>query len=169
MRSETHQITVVTYYSEVKPDVYTDRIDIADVIAWADEHPVAWDIVTRKRSRVFGVGSCEYIGWAQDSMHPGPILQRLIHFYDLLHKPETDIFHWRAHFTFEHYRDKGFKGGFFQQHDERSPRGCLSLDYTPELREEVINKFLEGCCNNYYYTKRVTIDDETVKEFQLGG
>jgi len=162
MRSETKQITKTTYYSEIRPYTYTDDPEVADVIAWADVNRVAWDIVTQDKSKVFGRGSCEYIGWAQKSMETYAVLQRLVHFHDVLFQPQNDIFKWRAQFTLDHYRDKGFTGGFFQQHDEKFPRACLSLDYTPELKEVVIDTF-SAWCKNCYATVRITIDGQTVE------
>lgn len=167
-----HEQTVVrrTFQSEVQADVSTNDPDLAEVIAWADQHPVAWEIVTRKRSKAFGVGSCVYIGWAQRSMAPEAILQRLRTFMDLLSEgpnghPRNSIFRWRARFTFEHYREKGFTGAFFQQHDERYPRSCMMMDYTPEAIEEVIDRFCSWM-DPYYHVARITVGERTVREFQ---
>lgn len=168
-----HEQTVVrrTFQSEVRSDVATHDPDLAKVITWADEHPLAWEIVTRKRSKAFGIGSSVYIGWAQRSLAPEAILERLRTLMDLLGEPSNgfprnSIFRWRAKFTMEHYREKGFTGAFFQQHDERYPRSCLVLDYTPETLEEVVDHF----CNwmdPYYRVARITADGTTVRDFRV--
>ena len=167
-----HEQTVVrrTFASEVRTDITTNDPDLARVISWSDDNPVAWEIVTRKRSKAFGVGSSVYIGWAQRSQAPEAILQRLRTFMELLEDqsnghPGNAIFRWRAKFTFEHYRDRGFTGGFFQQHDERYPRSCLVLDYTPETLEQVIDRFCSWM-DPYYRVVRITADGATVREFQ---
>ena len=65
----------------------------------------------------------------------------------------------------EHFRERGFTGGFFQQHDARYPRHCLSLDYTPETLEEVIDHFAQWCGSDYR-TARVTVDGEVVRSME---
>ena len=157
------------FVSEIRPDVSTARPDLADAIRWADEHPAVWEIVTKRRSKAFGLGSCVYIGWAQKSLAPEAILERVRHFKELLigHSPYHDddsIFTWRARFTLEHYLDEGFRGGFFQQHDERYPRNCLTLDYTPKTLTLVLDKFCEWIGRSYN-TRRITIDGKTAREF----
>jgi hypothetical protein len=171
METETTNRTATLYRSSKRPDVVTDERDLAKAIAWADELPRAWDIVTQKRSKAFGLGSCVYIGWAQKSMAPEAILERLSHFHRLAtgkepHLCPEHIQCWAARHTFERYRDKGFTGGFFQQHDQKFPRLCMTLDYTPSTREEVIDRFLRWC-GNLHHTDRVTVDGATVR--QLGG
>lgn len=170
MHPETLHSQTTRYRSSKRPDVVTDERALADTIAWADHHPHAWDIVSHTRSKAFGLGSCVYIGWAQRSMAPEAILERLSHFHRLAtgtepHLSANHIQCWTARHTFEHYRDKGFTGGFFQQHDERHPRLCMTLDYTPVTREEVIDRFLLWC-GNLHYTDRITVDRVTVR--QLG-
>lgn len=171
MKSETIHKTTTIYRSEQRPEVCTDDQGSADAIAWADQHPHAWKVVTGTKSKAFGRSSCVYIGWAQKSMAPEAILERLEHFHRLAtgtepHLTANHIMCWRARFTFEHYRDAGFTGGFFQQHDATYPRLCLSLDYTPDTLEEVIDRFLQWCQHDYQ-TARVTVDGKVVR--QLGG
>lgn len=168
MKTETLHNTTTLYRSDRRPDVATEEHALAEAIAWADQHPHAWDIVTHKRSKAFGLGSCEYIGWAQRSMAPEAILERVAHLHRLVtgreaHLSPEHIMCWRARFTFEHYRDRGFTGGFFQQHDERHARLCLTLDYTPETLRQVIDCFVLWC-GNLHHTARITVDRKTVWE-----
>jgi tRNA/tmRNA/rRNA uracil-C5-methylase (TrmA/RlmC/RlmD family) len=74
------------------------------------------------------------------------------------------IFVWRAKFTLEHYQDKKFTGGFFQQHDAKYPRSCLTLDYTPETFSEVLDRFC-AWMDRAYDTDHVTINKMTVRTF----
>jgi len=171
MKTETIHNTTTVYRSSKRPDVVTDEHELARAIAWADQHPHAWDIVTHKRSKAFGLTSSVFIGWAQRSMAPEAILERLAHFHRLAtgtepHLSANHIQCWAARHTFERYRDKGFTGGFFQQHDERHARLCLTLDYTPETLPEVIDRFLRWC-GNLHHTDRVTVDGKSV--WQPGG
>lgn len=164
---ETSETTF--HQSEVMPVVRTVNPSFARIIAWADEHPVVWRIVTSRRSKAFGLGSCEYIGWAQKSMAPDAILERVKHLHTLaegnsLYGGPASIFAWRARFTIEHFQDKGFTGGFFQQHDAKYPRSCLTLDYTPETLHEVLERFCTWM-DRYYDTRRVTINGKTVRTF----
>ena len=160
---------VVTYESEKFPSVTATNPRLAPAIAWADKYPVVWEIVTNKRSKAFGLGSCEYIGCAQKSNEPGAVLERVRHLHDIVTgmRPGNDpvsIFVWRARFTIRHYRDKGFTGGFFQQHDAKYPRSCLTLDYTPETHREVLDKFCDWM-DKYHDTRRITIDGTTVRTY----
>jgi hypothetical protein len=174
MQTEEHTTTYRTFRSDVRADIVTTDPRLAQVIAWADENPVVWDIVTKTRSKAFGVGSCVYIGWAQRSTAPEAVLERLWHVKELvdggdswmrIREGEGSIFVWRARFTLEHYRDKGFRGGFFQQHDANYPRSCLTLDYTPETLEEVLDRFCAWMASSYD-TRRITVDGETVRKFE---
>lgn len=167
MKTEIIHNTTTLYRSEQRSDVCTDDQRLAEAIAWADQHPHTWKVVTGTKSKAFGRSSCVYIGWAQKSMAPEAILERLSHFHRLAtgtepHLSANHIMCWRAQFTFEHYKDAGFTGGFFQQHDAKYPRHCLSLDYTPDTLEEVIDHFLRWCQRDYQ-TARVTLDDKVVR------
>lgn len=171
MQQENITSNATLYRSEVRPDVSTDDAVVAQSIAWADANPHVWKIVTGTKSKAFGRCSCVYIGWAQKSMAPEAILERVEHFHRLVtgrepHLSPDHIMCWRAGFTFEHYRDAGFTGGFFQQHDAKFPRLCLTLDYTPGTLEEVIDCFLRWCGRDYQ-TARVTVDGKVVRE--VGG
>ena len=174
MKTQQCTITYWTFQSDVRPEITTTDPHLAKVIAWADKHPVAWEIVTKERSKAFGVGSSEYIGWAQRSQSPEAILERLRHFKELvgggdhwrrIREGDDSIFVWRARFTLEHYRNKGFRGGFFQQHDSNYPRSCLTLDYTPETFKGVLDRFC-AWMDRSYDTKQITVDGKTVRTFK---
>lgn len=171
MKTEHIQSSLTIYRSEVRPDVSTDCPKAAEAIRWADANPRVWKIITTTKSNAFGRGSCVYIGWAQKSLAPEALLERLEHFYRLVtgtepHLSAEHIMCWRARFTFEHFRYADFNGGFFQQHDLKYPRHCLTLDYTPGTLEEVIDRFIAWCGRNYQ-TTRVTVDGKVVRE--VGG
>ena len=170
MKIKEHSLIQRIFISEVKPEIYTTCPDFEQVIQWADENPVVWDIVSKTRSKAFGRGSCVYIGWAQNNKTPDAILERVRHFKEIVngkspYYTDDSIFLWRARFSLEHYKDKGFRGGFFQQHDAQYPRNCLTLDYTPETLEMVIDKFYEWI-DHTYDTRRITIDGKTVRVFE---
>jgi len=142
---------IVHFRSEVLPEVMTEDRELSRTIAWADANPVVWKIVTGWRSKAFGRKSCEYIGWAHRSGAPEAILERARHFHscvdpDLVNGLDyrsRGIWGWRARFTFQHYRAKGFAGGFFQRYDGRYDRDCMTLDYTPEALPRVVRSFIE--------------------------
>lgn len=166
MKTESIHNTTTVYRSSKRPDVVTSEHDLARAITWADQHPHAWDIVTHTRSKAFGRGSCVYIGWAQRGNAPEAILERLAHFHRLAtgaepHLSANHIQCWAARFTFERYRDTGFTGGFFQQHDERHARLCMTLDYTPDLLAMVAERFLLWC-GNLHHTECITVDSIAV-------
>jgi hypothetical protein len=169
MQTQVLQRNTTVWRSEQRPEVVTSESNLAKVIAWADENPHVWDIVTHVRSKAFGRGSCDYIGWAQRSMAPEAVLERARHFHGLVtgsdpHLGPSHIMAWRARFTFRRYRDSGFTGGFFQQHDATYPRLCLTMDYTPETLDEVVGRFLRWC-GDMFPTARVTVDGVTVRDF----
>ena len=169
MKTVTETITNIICQSEILQDLRTTNPSYARAIAWADEHPVVWRIVTGHRSKAFGLGSCEYIGWAQKSMEPDAVLERAWHLIELAedrspyHNPDS-IFVWRAKFTIEHFQDKGFTGGFFQQHDAKYPRSCLTLDYTPATLQEVLDRFC-AWMDRFNDTDHITINKMTVRTF----
>ena len=148
-QTETHSKTVI-WRSDKRPEIHTTNPALVSIIEWADTHPCAWDVVTQTQSKAFGRYSCEYIGWAQGSLAPESVLERVRHLHDLaasrdsFQGPES-IFAWRAQFTLEHYRDAGFDGGLFRQHDGKYHRHCLVMDYTPDTMEEVVTRFIEWC------------------------
>ena len=156
MKTETIQIQKTIYRSEKFLEIWSESSRDKETIEFLDEHPVIMDIVTKTKSKAFGRKSCVYIGWAQKNNSPEAILAKVHTFIQELEK--SGIFGWKARFTLNHYKNKGFKGGFFQQWDEQFPRGCLSLDFTPESLAEAIEEF-RAWCGDIYYTKRITVDD----------
>lgn len=167
MKLETKTIIETIYRSEVIPEIASRDQRDAEVIVWADAYPHVYHIITHNKSKAFGKNSCHYIGYAQGNNSPHAILQRLREFYEEVYATDyraNQIWGWRANFTFKHYGDKGFRGGFFQQWDEKYPRGCLSLDYTPETLEGVIDKFVDWCGSSYN-TKKITIDNRVARQY----
>ena len=105
-------------------------------------------------------------------MEPDAILERVRHFHGIIARPEQflspkSIFPWRARFTLEHYREKGFTGGLFQQWN-MFPRNCLTLDYTPETLEAVLDRFYQWL-DGPSTTARITVDGKTVRVFSTEG
>jgi hypothetical protein len=168
MKTMPYTETYNVYSSEVWPDVQTRDEHLAEIIRWADAVcPVAWKIVTTKKSKAFGMGSSTYIGYAQNGTTSASILERLKVFYHELHrKPKDttypiDFFVWKANYTLEHYNDKKLTGGLFQQWDGTYDRGCSVLDYTPDTLPLVIERFV-AWCGNTFETKAVKIDKKIV-------
>lgn len=164
-------ITIVSFQSEVYPEVFSYDARDRETIEWLDKNPIAFEIVTKTRSKAFGRKSCVYIGWAQNNNSVPAIIEKLRTL-----KGESEgtrfslpgtIFQYRARFTLKHYKDKKFTGGFFQQWDENYSRDCLTLDYTPELFDEVLAEF-EKWISSFYSTKKitVTINKKIVKEIK---
>lgn len=172
MKTTTCIVTKQEFRSDVRPDVSTFNPILGEVIAWADAHPRTYEIVSSKKSKAFGRGSSVYIGIAQNSKDPRAVLERVRHFKSLLEKPgrwshANSIFTWRARFTYDHFNDKGFTGGFFQQHDARYPRSCLTLDYTPETLDLVCDKFCQWM-DLYFETTKITLNGQTIRVFDDG-
>jgi len=171
MKTATHTVTITTYTSEVLPSVASQSTNARDLITWADAHPVVWKIVTSTRSKAFGRKSSRYIGWAQGSNAPEAILERVRTFWYELEAPKhvRALAQWSARFTFDHYDDKGFKGGFFQQFDGSYPRNCMTLDYTPKTRDAVIDQFITWCDHSAcrYETREIWIDKRCVRKLQV--
>jgi len=164
MKRSESTIKVVTYASEVHPEITTTSEPDAAVIAWADNHSVAWKIVLGHRSAPFGKNSVTYVGWAQGGDSPEAVLSRLSTLLQEGRRKPPSLWSWRARFTLEHYEDKGFKGGLFHQFDGDFNRGCCSLDYTPETLEEVIDQFV-AWCGDRYKTREVRIGDDVVRRY----
>jgi len=172
MLIQSQHLTVVHFVSEVLPEVNAQDPDLGQSIAWADANPFVWKIVTSTKSKAFGRNSCEYIGWAQRSTAPEAVLERARHFHSSvdpnvsrgLNYRSRDIWGWRARFTFEHYIDKGFTGGFFQRFDGRYDRDCMTLDYTPETLAQVVRNFMEWGHVQPLSTDTVKVDREVLPE-----
>jgi len=56
MKIQEHTIIQRIFISEVQPEIYTTCTEFEKVIQWADDNPIVWDIVTKKRSKAFGRG-----------------------------------------------------------------------------------------------------------------
>ena len=173
MKTTKEHVTKEWYTSELYPIESCEPRD-KEIIEWLDKNPVAFEIVTKNKSKAFGKKSCVYIGWAQNNNSVRAVIEKL---RTLKYVSEAkaarfsspgDIFQYRAQFTLKHYKDKGFTGGFFQQLDKRYQRDCLSLDYTPALLDEVIAKF-EEWMDDYHITTQITIDGETVRRYKKEG
>ena len=125
MKITEEKITIKTCASEEHPEIFSSDPRDREIIEWLDENPVAFKIVTGTRSKAFGMSSCVYIGWSQRNNSVGAIIEKLKTLKREISGqgcfPEGPpmmggtIFQYRAKFTFEHYEDKGFTGGFFQQ------------------------------------------------------
>ena len=168
IRSE-HAVTVVTFASELHPEIASHREGDADTIAWADANPVAWEIVRHNKSKAYGKGSSDYLGCGRDDS-PGSVIYRTATLRQYAEhgkaspahgEPATDFWRWRARFTLTHYRDRGFRGGLFQQYDGEYDRGCCLLDYTPATLPEVIRRFLLWC-GPTFPTVAVKVDRKVV-------
>jgi len=167
MKTTEHIIKKTWYTSESYPDIESCDSRDKEIIEWLDKNPVVFEIVTKNKSKAFGKKSCVYIGWAQNNNSVGAVIEKLRTLKGesegIRFSPPGTIFQYRAQFTLKHYKDKGFTGGFFQQWDREYQRDCLTLDYTPELLDEVIAEF-EKWISNFHATKKITIDGKTVKQ-----
>jgi len=166
MRTTEQAVRHIVYSSSIHPDVTTVDSELAPIIAWADENPVAWDIVMGTRSKAFGRNSSFYLGMLQGSTSPSAVLSRLVSYFKELNRyGEDDNFHtWKAKFTFKHYHDKGFKGGMFVQFDGKYDRGCSILDYAPGTLADVTDRFVQWC-GPMFRTVSVKIDGRVVRTY----
>ena len=171
MKTVRERIMGTWYKSELYPEIESCDSSDKEIIEWLDKNPVAYLIVKGTKSKAFGRKSCVYIGWAQNNNSVGAVIEKLRTLKGesegIRFSPPGTIFQYRAQFTLKHYTDKEFTGGFFQQWDREYPRDCLTLDYTPELLDEVMAEF-EKWISNSYATKKitVTINKKIVKEIQ---
>ena len=174
MIRQESQVTVVTFASSLHPEITSTRESDAEIIAWGDAHPNAWKLVTSKKSKVFGVNGDDYIACGRGES-PANAIYRLAHvrnYYEfgnaspqhLGNGPPSDenIFYWRARFAVDHYGEKGYRSGFFQQHDGQYSRGCIALDFTPSFCAEAIERFVRWC-GDTFPTVAVTIDGTIVR------
>jgi hypothetical protein len=176
---------ITTYVSDVVPEVVGVGDVAASTIAWADANPVVWKIVTGTRSKAFGNNSSTYAGYERGDS-PTAVLARASYLKDVTSETDTtelhetlgtlqrrrvvpNIFVWRVRFTIEHYNDKGFKGGLFQQFDGTYDRGSMYLDYTPKTLDTVVNHFLEWCNTgpSRFPTAAVKLDTKVIKTFKV--
>lgn len=173
MKTNQEVIEGKMYQSEELPNLQTTDPKAGEAMEWADKHPQVWHLLVSRRSKAFGVNSSVYIGWAQQNVSPEALLERARHFHSLVIQaeriPERNLpmLAWAAKFTFEHFYDENFGSGFFQQHDAAYPRSCLTLDYTGQTFEAVLDKFCQWM-DCYNQTAKVTLDGKTVRTFQHG-
>lgn len=172
MKRLSKMVEHVSWQSDVLPEIVTADESRVDTLEWADAHPVVYKIVMGHRSKPFGKNSCDYLACGRGDS-PNDVLYRCAVLRqaaegvdDVLHR--HDDFHtWRARFTLEHYTNKGFRGGFFQQHDGMYFRGCANLDYTPKTLPEVIDRFVAWCENGpvRHSTREVHVDKKIVRRY----
>jgi len=168
MKANIVEATHTEYQSEEYPEIAGTSDLARTAIEFLDANPQVMDIVTGDKSKAFGIGSCVYIGWAQRSEAVAAIVERIATLENLASGQSAGnwigtIWNFRALYTLEYYGADGFTGGFFQQHDKRFPRSCLSMDYTPAGLPAVVKKFARWC-DNAFTTERITIDGEDVAE-----
>lgn len=155
-------VEVFTYVSTVEPGLQTEDESLAKALEWADANPVAYRIVTQKKSAVFGRDSSEYTGVHRDGKDPDSVLRRVDHLR--LETLKEGIFGWRARFTMEHYLKRGFNGDLFRLWDGEYHRSCLFLDYTGETIESVLDQFV-AWCDPFYKKVEVRVGDRVGRRF----
>lgn len=173
MKTITKTHTTTWYRSEVRPEIETEDPYLSRAIEWADDHPITYEIVRTRKSRVYGMYSDEHVGWSRGVASTNEVIERISTVMRHMQQPEDSFMRWRANFVLEHYGQRGYTGGFFQQHaiyidGEEYPRHCMTLDYTPELLEQVIDRFIEWTDewpNVYSGTTRITLNSKNVREF----
>lgn len=176
MKSSLKTVKVTSYVSEERPEIETTDERLAEVIAWADENPVAYKIVTSRRSKAFGLGSSSYMGWAQNSVEPGAVIERLAvlkhAFYQNGGHMPAEFWSWRAMFTLTHFEHEDFHGGLFQQHarwenGKEYARNCVILDFTTLSLERVLDRFWGwmNAVSPYLNTTRISVDGITMRQF----
>ena len=120
--------------------------------------------MTQHRSKAFGQTASTYAGYQRGPSPNGALMRACV-----LHNEQAgtadDIWPWRARFTIQHYQDKGFKSGFFQQWDGEYCRHSMMLDYTPATLESVIDRFQKWCTGGAcpYKTVNIQVDRKVVR------
>jgi hypothetical protein len=181
VRASVRTVESPIWTSDVEPSIWTSSESLAEVIAWADERPVAYRVVTTTRSKAFGLGASTYLGWAQRGVTSEAVLCRLEHLRrsaDPSPAKGKDLGFWalRARFTIARFNEAGFTGGLFQEHarwtnGKEYPRHCTYLDYTPRTLERVIDRFVRWCDEppcRYENRTRITIDGRDARTFEVG-
>jgi len=182
MKTSEVVTTTTIYTSDVVPAIHGDHVRDGQLITWADANPIVWKIVMGTRSKAWGKGSSHYLG-SDRSDAPSAVLHRVAVFKQyftmgraseqhgvFVDKPfNENIFQFSARFTLEHYNDKGFKGGFFQQFDGTYDRGCMTLDYTPGTLDGVVERFRAWCdaglCR--YETTAIKLDKRVIRTIKI--
>lgn len=170
MKTLSRTVEIVTYASELYPEMTTEHASFADTIAWGDANPKAWKIVTSSKSKAFGLGSCFYMGCIQRGSDPQTVIERLAAFRAEVELP-GDTFHgWKARHTLARFGQPGFTGVFFRAHARWSDgkvysRGCSTCDYTPATLEEVLDRFDAWTKGQYANRTEITVDDVSRRTF----
>jgi hypothetical protein len=155
-------VEVYTYVSTVEPNLSTENESLAKALEWADANPVAYRIVTEKKSAVFGRDSSEYTGFCRDGKDHDSVLQRIDH---LRHETlQEGFFGWRARFSMEHYLKRGFHSDLFRLWDGEYHRSSLLLDYTGATIEAVLDQFV-AWCDPFYKKVEVYVGDRLGRRF----
>lgn len=163
-------VEVFTLISTVHPGLQTEDESLAAALEWADANPVAYHIVTEKRSCVFGRDCSEYAGLHRDGTDHDSVLRRIDHMR--LETLKDGIFGWRVRFTMEHYlRNRGsaerrIRGDLFRLWDGEYYRSCLFLDYTGETIEAVLDQFV-AWCDPHYKKVEVHVGDRVGRRFSI--
>lgn len=171
---KTKEVTVTTtwYVSEVHPEFETNRPEYVDAIRWADANPVAWEIVLGKKSKVYGIDGDEYFG-SDRGTGGGTAIARVHSFWRAIHRSQNrmedgfDFFQWRAQFTLDHYKEKGFKTVHLKQWDGGYFRNTAKLGYTPKRAKEVIDAFERWCEHGFcrYELEHIELDGKIVRRY----
>lgn len=172
MKDTITTIKVTTWSSDIDPDITTTDKRLSEAMQWADEeYPIAYRIVSESKSRDFGFGSNHrYLGYYSHGTDSADILERLdVMKYMLTSRSEFDRL--RVQFTLDHYEDEGFTGGFFAQYAKYTDgieyiRSNTYLDFTPDLLEVVLDRFVKWM-DPYYALKttKVMVDDDIKRTF----
>ena len=170
MKSVQRIVKTTMYVSEMSPDLETSNKQLGQVLAWADDNPSAYEVVTTGKSRAFGRGAARHIGWAQKSDSVEAIIERLNTLHSALaitERPGQAFCRWQANFALERVNEVGFTGGLFQQHSLWSDgkvyaRDCKYVDYTPETLEDALDRFMVWMSNTFRKeTVRITVEGVT--------
>ncbi len=172
MKIETETLKRDWYVSDVDETIRTLDEKLKDIILEADKRPVVYEIVRGTRSKAWGKNAHHYLACGKGD-NVNDILYRagILLNYATLDRispqhgvPEDNFFGWSARFTIEHYHD-GLRGGFFQQFDGQYTRGCATVDFTHETRDEVIDRFIKWC-GAAFETREVRVDHKTVRTYK---
>jgi hypothetical protein len=151
------------YASEVHPEIETENESFKETIAWADATSKgrAWSVVMTNKSRLWGSTGIHYA----HAMHGGAsesVLRRLLIYRAVLEGSVLGPMHrWAANFALAHFKDKGFRSGFFQHWDGLYGRSCMTLDYSDKSLNEVLEQF-RAWCGDGHPMKEIRLDGKTV-------
>lgn len=135
MRTIVHNGRVF-YASDICKRVRTQNPRMQQIIGPCDRMPVLWQIVTQPRSAAWGILSLHYNSHTRTS---DSILHRASILLDSFDR--SDILGYSARFTVHYYAKPELRGGLFALCDERHTVASITLDYTPETLDEVVEQF----------------------------